>query len=395
MCAGRGCRAPHGEGEAGWLPVPLRRVAIRRRGARTGECGGRGISHLGRELAADLGQRALLGLVEDREGALHARGVLGEEPVDQLLAEAGEGDGRRAAVVREAAADDEPAVLERRDDLGGVGLRGLKATAQRAQLHLPAGRREDDEDAEARGAQALALEVGGQAPPDARLGAQQRVQRAVGERITGHERHRADMMPGGADGGWGGPDPTDVQLSRFRLRIFGPRPIAGSWTSPLTSLAWPVAWSSCCPPYAACAPRTPRWRPPAPSSAPPRWSCASCASATPARSPACVAATTTSSTLCAGASVSRSACCARPSRAPVRSSIATRASRSWSPRSPRLSSASSASCAASTAARASSAAEPAAESPPWPPGACAARHRAGTGAAAPLVLPRPRAARAA
>ena len=42
---------------------------------------------LGRELAADLGQRALLGLVEDREGALHARGVLGEEPVDELLAE--------------------------------------------------------------------------------------------------------------------------------------------------------------------------------------------------------------------------------------------------------------------------------------------------------------------
>ena len=39
------------------------------------------------------------------------------------------------------------------------------------------------------------------------------------ERITGHERHRADIMPGGADGGQWRPDPTDVQLSRFRLRI--------------------------------------------------------------------------------------------------------------------------------------------------------------------------------
>src|SRR5512132_3853004 len=49
MCAGRDPAhpsAPRGEGEAGWLPVPLRRVAIRRRGTRTGECGGRGISHL-------------------------------------------------------------------------------------------------------------------------------------------------------------------------------------------------------------------------------------------------------------------------------------------------------------------------------------------------------------
>ena len=42
----------------------------------------------GRELAADLRQRALLGLVEDRERALDARGVLGEEPVHELLAEA-------------------------------------------------------------------------------------------------------------------------------------------------------------------------------------------------------------------------------------------------------------------------------------------------------------------
>src|SRR3954469_3921032 len=47
MCAGRGCRGPHGEGDSGWLPGPLRRVAIRRRGTRTGECGGRGINHLG------------------------------------------------------------------------------------------------------------------------------------------------------------------------------------------------------------------------------------------------------------------------------------------------------------------------------------------------------------
>src|SRR5882672_2003988 len=46
MCAGRGCRAPHGEGVPGWLPCPLRRVAIRRRGTRAGGYGGRGISHL-------------------------------------------------------------------------------------------------------------------------------------------------------------------------------------------------------------------------------------------------------------------------------------------------------------------------------------------------------------
>src|SRR4051794_41856812 len=56
------------------------------------------------ELAADLGERALLGLVEDGERAADALGVLGEQAVDDLAAAVGQRDARGAAVAREGAA---------------------------------------------------------------------------------------------------------------------------------------------------------------------------------------------------------------------------------------------------------------------------------------------------
>src|SRR6266545_2105583 len=79
MCAGRGCRAPHGEGVSGWLPDPLRRVAIRRRGARAGGCGGCGISHLvGRDPPL---ARVDAVVVDARVAAAHEPGLLVELPV--------------------------------------------------------------------------------------------------------------------------------------------------------------------------------------------------------------------------------------------------------------------------------------------------------------------------
>ena len=77
---------------------------------------------LGRELAAELGERALLGLVEGAERLRDAVGVLGEEALDQLTAAVGEVDDHEAPVVRVAPAPNEAALLERGGDLGGVGL---------------------------------------------------------------------------------------------------------------------------------------------------------------------------------------------------------------------------------------------------------------------------------
>ena len=55
--------------------------------------------------------------------------------------------------------------------------------------------------AEAGSAEALAPDVGREAPADARLGAQQRIEGAVRKRIAGHERHGAVIMAVAADGG--------------------------------------------------------------------------------------------------------------------------------------------------------------------------------------------------
>ena len=126
---------------------------------------------------------------------LDALGVLGEQPLDELAARGGQRTiaARRSCGSRKRRT--RPRRLERRDDLGRVGLRGPQARAQVAQLELAAGGRQDDQDLEARGADAFALEVGRQAAADGRLGAQQRLERAVGERITGHEAHCARIMP--------------------------------------------------------------------------------------------------------------------------------------------------------------------------------------------------------
>src|SRR4051794_41813566 len=65
------------------------------------------------ELAADLGERALLGLVEDGERAADALGVLGEQAVDDLAAAVGQRDARGAAGARQAPAGRAPPGLRR------------------------------------------------------------------------------------------------------------------------------------------------------------------------------------------------------------------------------------------------------------------------------------------
>ena len=84
---------------------------------------------------------------------------------------------------------DELAALERRDDLGRVGLRRAQPRAQHAQLELAARRRQDDEHREAGRRQPLALEVGAQPAANGCLGSQQRLEGAMRERVAGHEGH--------------------------------------------------------------------------------------------------------------------------------------------------------------------------------------------------------------
>jgi hypothetical protein len=66
-----------------------------------------------RKLAAELDERALLVVVERREGARDAGRVLREQALDQLLAGRRDGDDGGAAVVLEPAAADQAAALER------------------------------------------------------------------------------------------------------------------------------------------------------------------------------------------------------------------------------------------------------------------------------------------
>ena len=103
--------------------------AVRGRPATRRPASARRYARLG-ELAADRRERALLVLVEHRERALDALGVLGEEAVDDLAAV---GRQRRRAAARRSCGSRErshaAARLERVDDLGRVGLRGLEAAA--------------------------------------------------------------------------------------------------------------------------------------------------------------------------------------------------------------------------------------------------------------------------
>jgi len=96
---------------------------------------------------------------------------------------------RRAAVAGQAAAQHQAAALERGDDLGRVGLGGAQPGAQHAQLELAARGGQDHQHREAGCREPLALEVGAQPAADRRLGAQQRIEGAMRERVTGHEGH--------------------------------------------------------------------------------------------------------------------------------------------------------------------------------------------------------------
>ncbi len=96
-----------------------------------------------------------------------------------------------AAVVLEPEARDAAAGLERVDDLCGVRLRGLEPAPDCAQLELAAGRSEDHKDEETGRREPFALQVERQPAAHIRLGAQQRLERAVGERVPWDELHRA------------------------------------------------------------------------------------------------------------------------------------------------------------------------------------------------------------
>ena len=120
--------------------------------------------------------------------------MLWEDAVDERLAEVGEREQHCATVVLEAAAGDEVARLERRHDLGRVGLRPAKPAPEGSQLELAAGGREDDQHGEPGDGQLLALELSRYRAPDGRLGAHERLERAMRERVADLERgsHRRE-----------------------------------------------------------------------------------------------------------------------------------------------------------------------------------------------------------
>src|SRR4051794_38584573 len=78
--------------------------------ARTGSGAANG---LGRELPAELGERALLRVVERREGRGDPRGVLREQPVHDLAADLGRPHRHGTTVGDQALAGDEPAGAQR------------------------------------------------------------------------------------------------------------------------------------------------------------------------------------------------------------------------------------------------------------------------------------------
>jgi len=94
---------------------------------------------------------------------------------------------RGATVVERTAAPDEPARLQRRDHLGGVGFRRAHPAAQRPQLELAPRGVQHDQDREAGRGQPLAIQLGRQASSHMRLGAHQGVQRAVRKEISRHQ----------------------------------------------------------------------------------------------------------------------------------------------------------------------------------------------------------------
>ena len=124
----------------------------------------------------------------------------GNRRCDELLAAVGDRDRGGAAVVLEPVAADQPAALERVDDLRRVGLGGVQAAAQGAQLELAARRDEHDQDGEAGGGQALPLEVAAEPAAHGRLGAQQPVERAVRQRVVHDEPHRGAIVWTAPDG---------------------------------------------------------------------------------------------------------------------------------------------------------------------------------------------------
>ena len=153
-------------------------------------------SRSGGELAADLRERPLLGLVEHGERVGDPLGVLGKRRSTVGPPGLAEHDGLGPTVGRQAPASDEAGGLQRRDDLAGVGLRHSQAGSQSSHLELAAGCVEDDEDGEAGGREPAALELGRKPTANAGLGPQERVERAVCQRITRDEPHRPEASGG-------------------------------------------------------------------------------------------------------------------------------------------------------------------------------------------------------
>ena len=143
-----------------------------------------GFLALSRELPAELGERALLALVQGIEGSLHTLGVRREEALDERAAHRFEVDHDDPAVLRRAPPRHEAASRKRARDLGGVGLAPAESAAQGLQLERATRCGEHHQHREARRRDSLTLELDRQPLADGGLRAQERLERTVSERIA-------------------------------------------------------------------------------------------------------------------------------------------------------------------------------------------------------------------
>jgi hypothetical protein len=129
--------------------------------------------------------------------------VLGKQALDEIPPGGGEIHDDDAPVGGVPATADELAALQRGGDLGGVRLGPAEPAPQRAQLERAARRGQHDQHREASRRDALPTQLGGEPAAHGRLGAQQRLQRTVRERIAELQRHPGGTVGGDPDGATG------------------------------------------------------------------------------------------------------------------------------------------------------------------------------------------------
>ena len=156
-------------------PETAQGAAHRRRGAQL---------RLGGELPAELREGPLLGLVQVPERRGDALGVSREEPLDERAPDRLEVHHHHAPVLRRPAPRHESARGQRAGDLRGVRLAPPEPAPQRLQLQRAARGGEHHEDGEAGRGDALTLELERQALAHRGLRPQQRLERAVSERVA-------------------------------------------------------------------------------------------------------------------------------------------------------------------------------------------------------------------